>query len=477
MLTYPMDHTAGAPLYVALYRNIKADILAGRLHPDEKLPSKRGLARHLELSVVTVENAYAQLTAEGYIRSAERRGYFVCPVGRPMTAARPASRHVPEKAAHTYDVDLSSGGIGAAPFPFSVWAKLMRQVLSEQGRRLLEAAPPGGAAPLREAIADYLYHYRGIRADAEQLIVGAGAEYLYNLVVQLLGRDSLFAVEDPGYSKISHIYEANHVKCAYVGLDEEGLSMSALRRSGASVVHISPSHHYPTGIVTPIARRRELLSWACEAEGRYILEDDYDSEFRLTGRPIQTLQSIDENEKVLYLNTFSKSIAPSMRIGYMVLPPHLLERFRRTLGFYACTVPSFEQYTLARFIAGGAFEQHINRTRIFYRAQRDKIIAMLQQSTLRNRLTVLEKDSGLHFLLRVQTERSDRELAALAARAGIRVPFLSGYLHTPDSRFDHIAVINYAAIDTERLSDALARLGNILTGEGGTSPVMKVEKE
>ena len=305
MLTYTLDKQAGLSLYEQLYRRVKADILSGRLAAGEKLPSKRALAAHLEVSVITVKNAYEQLMAEGYLTGVEKKGYFVSAV-LPSPAAVPASPEQPPPPREpVWFLDLDTNSIAA------------------QGTGLLRSTPPQGAWALRQAIAAHLRQFRAMEVTAEQIIVGAGTEVLYNLLVQLLGRDRLYGVEDPGYGKIAHIYRAAGAEVTALPLDEAGVSVEALRRSDADVVHISPSHHYPTGLVMPIARRQELLRWAQEVPARVILEDDYDSEFRFVGRPIPTLFSIDGGEQVVYLNTFSKTIAPSIRISFMVLPRRL----------------------------------------------------------------------------------------------------------------------------------------------------------
>jgi GntR family transcriptional regulator/MocR family aminotransferase len=311
-------------------------------------------------------------------------------------------------------MNFKLNSIKADFFPFSVWSKLMREVLLEQDTKLLLPAPYNGVAELREAIADHLYHFRGMSVDPGQIVVGAGTEYLYNLIIQLLGRDNVMGIENPGYYKISRIYDSNRVEYRYVDIDEHGMSVRKLEESRANIIHISPSHHYPTGIVTSIGRRHQLLDWANKSEDRYVIEDDYDSEFRFAGRPIQPLQSIDRNEKVLFINTFSKTMAPSIRISYMVLPPHLLKKYRENLGFYSCTVPSFEQYTLAKFITEGYFERHVNRTRKLYRAQRDKVIEAARTSAFGGRAEILGEDAGLHFLLHIQTKKSDAEIIKLA---------------------------------------------------------------
>lgn len=417
MLTYTLDKQAGLSLYEQLYRRVKADILSGRLAAGEKLPSKRALAAHLEVSVITVKNAYEQLMAEGYLTGVEKKGYFVSAV-LPSPAAVPASPEQPPPPREpVWFLDLATNSIAAEDFPFTVWARLMRQTILEQGTGLLRSTPPQGAWALRQAIAAHLRQFRAMEVTAEQIIVGAGTEVLYNLLVQLLGRDRLYGVEDPGYGKIAHIYRAAGAEVTALPLDEAGVSAEALRRSDADVVHISPSHHYPTGLVMPIARRQELLRWAQEVPARVILEDDYDSEFRFVGRPIPTLFSIDGGEQVVYLNTFSKTIAPSIRISFMVLPRRLLADFRQKLGFYACTVSAFEQYTLAQFLAGGWYEKHLSRMRKHYRQKRDAVIAAVYKSPLAPYAAITEEDAGLHFLLRLDARRRTRHSAVRRSSA------------------------------------------------------------
>ena len=461
MLTYLLDQRGHRPAYEYLSCCLREDILSGRLSAHEKLPSKRSLARQLGISVVTVQAAYSQLVAEGYLRSQERRGYFVNPVARCLPAASPAPL-LPAPPAPPCLMDLRGGSVEGSRFPFSLWAKLMRQVLTQEGPALLEPVPFQGVPALRRAIAGYLYRARGISVHPDQVILGAGTEYLYNLLVQLLGRDKVYGVEDPGYAKIPRIYRACGVTVRELPLDCHGVDPGALAASDTQILHLSPSHHYPTGIVTPVGRRQELLRWAGQTEDRCVIEVDYDSEFRFSGRPIPTLQSIDADQRVIYINTFSRTIAPSLRISYMVLPSRLLERYRRELGFYACTVTSLEQHTLAKFLDGGGFERHIGRMRTFYRAKRDQVIHAIRQSPLGPRSRIREEHAGLHFLLELDTRRPDREAEALAAQAGIRLSFLSDYTARPHLVQPHALVVNYAGIDAGRLPQVLELLAPCL---------------
>jgi len=461
MLTYAMEDRGDLPLYEYLYRCIRADILDGTLTADERLPSKRRLAEHLRLSVITVEGAYQQLEAEGYLYTLPKRGFFVSPIQQlPAPKEAPAPAELPAELQPVWRLDLRSNQVDTASFPVSTWARLTRQVLSESGEALLRPVPHQGLPALRQAIADDLRDYRGMTVSPAQIIVGAGAEYLYLLLAQLMGRDAVFAVEDPGYPKIRQVYRTCGAACHPVSLDPQGLDIAALRRSGATVAHISPSHHYPTGLVTPIARRQELLHWAEECDG-FIIEDDYDSEFRFTGRPIPTLHSIDRHGRVIYMNTFSQTISPSMRVGFMVLPKRLLERYRQELDFYACTVPALEQHVLARFLSRGYYEQHLSRMRKEYRLRRARVLDAFRSSPFADRISISEQGAGLHFLLRLETELSDETLRQRAAERGVRLSFLSEYAAVPNPVHTHTLVVNYAGLDSGRLAEAIALLGEI----------------
>ena len=451
MRTYELKKCPGLPLYESLYRAIREDILSGALQPGEKLPSKRALAANLEVGKTTVEGAYAQLLEEGYIVSRERSGFFVEQVERPLVRKSPAPRPLPP-ADEPPKADLTGNGTGQ--FPFSVWIRLQREVILDYGEQLLLPLHAQGALELRQAIARNLADFRGLTIDPDCILVGAGTDFLYNLLLQLLGQDKVYAVEDPGYGKIGKIYRAGGVRCLPIPMDDQGIRPECL--GDAQVLHISPSHHFPTGLVTPLPRRRALLDWARKRDG-WIIEDDYDTEFRFRGRPLPTMQAMDP-DRVIYMNTFSKTLAPSIRISYMVLPPALMETFREKLGFYGCTVPSFEQYTLARFLDRGYFEKHINRMRKFYRARRNRVIAALEHCPAADRFTILEQDAGLHFLLQVDSPLSGPALTKKFAAQGLKVHLLSSFYQAPTPESDKSLVINYSAVDEAALVSALAHL-------------------
>ena len=460
MLTYELKKVPGQPLYAALYAFLLQDIRSGALPAGTKLPSKRTLAENLKVSRITVEAAYNLLLAEGYLRSVEKVGYFVEEQLAPEPAPVAMAEMQEEPARDVLDLTTN----GPARFPFSVWSKLQREVMADYGSQLLQRLPHQGYSQLRQAIARHLWDFRGMAVGPENIIIGAGTDFLYNLLIQLLGREKTYAVEDPGYDKIRKIYAAGGVRCISAEMDGQGVRPDRL--GTAQVLHISPSHHFPTGIITPINRRAELLLWAEQADG-YIIEDDYDSEFRFRSRPMAAMQTMDRQGRVIYMNSFTKSLAPAIRMAYMVLPQALTERFHRELGFYSCTVSGFEQYTLARFLSRGHFEQHINRMRKFYKARRDRMLEALADTPWADRLTVLEEDAGLHFLVKVETQLSDQALTERFACCGIRVHALSSYYrHTVPAEKKHILVINYSGLEEAQLP----RLSQVQLDENDGTP-------
>jgi len=365
MRTYQMDNRNTESKYYYLYKEIKKDILSGSLKKGEKLPSKRTLAEHLGISLITVENAYQMLKAEGYIETRERSGYYVCEIN--------AAGHGDEQA-HKIDllpIERKYGSDTSELFPTSLYFRTVRSVISEYGEDLLERSPNEGCAILRNSIAEYLLRYRGVYAQPQQIIIGSGAEYLYGAVVRMFGNDKLYGIEDPSYSQIQTVYEATGAHCQKLKMGTDGIVTEALETTGADVLHVTPFHSYPSGVTATIGKRYEYLKWASKAESRYIVEDDFDSEFFMPGKPIETLFMLDNSQKVIYINTFTKSLSPSIRMGYMILPEHLIGLYKQSSGAFSCTVPVLEQYVLAEFINKGYFEQHLNRIR---RRRQDRIV-------------------------------------------------------------------------------------------------------
>ncbi|MDO4853813.1 MAG: PLP-dependent aminotransferase family protein [Coriobacteriia bacterium] len=507
MLQYDLDSRKSGSLYEELVRRMRADIAQGVIAPDEHLPSKRDFARSLGVSVITVEHAYQQLVAEGYVRAIQRKGYFANDVGsfaakmadslssaasvkkradtgfasvgsdlvlgaalEENRALKDAGLGAPQgasSASATGDpVVLSlagiprvlfdlSGGVAPDSFPRQAWSRIVREVVEDApDELLLKSAPREGLPELRRAIAHYVARARDMQVEPWQVIVGAGAQGLYPVLPRLLGR-TRFAVEDPGYPTLARTYAANKVEVAQVAMDEKGIDVDALRASGAQVVHVMPSHHFPTGAVMPIARRYELLAWASEGEGRYIIEDDYDCEFRHQGRPIPALQGIDAAERVVYLNTFARTVAPSLRLGFMVLPAHLAERFRDEWGGEASSVSAIEQMALSRFLSEGAFDKHVNRMRRHYREVRDSFLEGLDGLSC----SALGKDAGLHFVLDCEAPLDEECLKAELLEEGVRVRTLSDYFGSPSDS-------GGVSVCRSDRSEALGKVAGTTSGQG-----------
>ena len=461
MLTYHLDPHSKTPLYEQLYRAVRADIMSGTLAGGTRLPSKRQLAANLRVSQITVETAYGQLLAEGYIVSEPRRGYFVekqLTVPAQTQAPKAAAPHTHAAPADDCKYDFRTNIVDTECFPFATWARLSRSVLSEYSDRLLRATDPCGAAELREQIARYLYDFRGINISPDNILVGAGSEYLMHLVIQLLGRDRVYALENPGYRKLYQIFDVSGVAVRPLPLDKSGLRADALAASDASVVYLTPSHHFPLGTVMPAARRMEILRWASAAPDRYIIEDDYDSEFRYASRPIPALGEMDRAGRVVYVNTFAKSLSPALRIGYLVLPDALMARYHERFSLYSSTVPSFDQHTLAAFMRTGGFERHISRSRKVYQARRDALMAALDRELADLPHEVSRSEAGLHLLLHMRNGMLERELIERARAVGVRVYGLSAYYTPPVKPPKATLVLGYAGLTERQIDEAAALL-------------------
>ncbi len=461
MLIYNFEKRNNQNLYEYLYECIKKDILNGRLPTGTKLPSKREMAKDNDISITTVMNAYEQLLMEGYIISREKKGYFVAEV-----QAMPEYHPEPVQFTKIYQedkwfVDFTANNTVYNKFPFSMWKKVMREVLSEYEMELIVRGNFLGTEKLRQVIADYLYRARGIHVSLECIVIGAGIEYLYSRLVKLLPSDAIYAMENPGYKKIPRIYEENGLSWKWVDMDEHGINMESLRNSQASVIHVSPEHHYPLGTVMTTGRRQEVLEWVAERPDRYIIEDDYDCEFRYRSKSIPALKGLDQNHRVIYMNTFSKSLAPAIRISYMILPEKLMEKYVNTSNFYSNTVSSLEQYALAKFIEEGYFERHLSRIKKYYRVEGERLLRMIKQSSLLPIVKADGTESGTHLLVKVDTSMTDVEIKWAARNQGINISCLSEFCGEVKPEYQHVLVINYSDTDEKTLREAVRRLANI----------------
>lgn len=462
MLSYNLESRGSKNLYEALYSAIREDIETGNLAANTHLPSKRDLARSVGVSVITIEHAYRQLIAEGYVRSEQRRGYFVNDLGAVATPAHaktfpnpPAMIDVPVQANQTTArYNFTGSGILPSSFPYRAWHSALRDVMDRyDDQALLGSAPATGLPQLRNAIAKHVRESRGINASPDCIVIGAGAQFLYGLIAQLIGQNSQIAVEDPGYPRLSKIYQSVGINTHFVGLDEQGIIVNELEKSGANLVHTMPSHHFPTGTVMPVSRRYELLGWAAQSSNRYIIEDDYDCEFRHIGKPIPALRNIDVSGKVIYLNTFTKSLGPGMRISYMILPEHLMERFSKNLGFYSSSVSNIDQLTLAAFMESGQFDRHVNRMRRMYRSSRDAAIKALEEFDLAN--CVEGQDAGLHFLLKLPEQAGIADsICAAVAKQDVAIMPLSWYCSNARPSREAL-LVNYSSLDAQQAAEGI----------------------
>ena len=463
MLHYTLNKQPGKPLYDSLYRAIRNDILRGRLSSGRRLPSKREMASDNGLSITTVMNAYQQLLMEGYITSEEKKGYFVADI-----EAVPAAEHPHPAGKHLYTeyswfADFRSNNTLYHHFPFSTWKKVLREILSEYDIELVRPADPFGLPVLREQIADYLYRARGISVSPECIVIGAGIEYLYARLITLFPSAAVFAAENPGYQKISRIYQDYHLNWKSIAMDEYGISLSDLRAQNAAVVHVSPEHHYPLGTTMPMGRRQELLAWVAEARDRYIIEDDFDCEFRYNSKPVPALKSLDPQGKVIYMNTFSKTLSPAVRVSYMVLPEHLAEQYIHNTHFFTNTASSLEQYAVARFIEKGYFERHLNRVRKLYRQEGERLWNLLRENKDLPIRKMSGLNSGTHLLIELDTQMPDDEVKQRAAAQGVYVACLSDYCSKYSRQYEHTLILNYSELDEDTQREAIRRLGRIFT--------------
>ena len=482
---------AKAPLYEKIYEYIKNEIVDGKISKGEKLPSTRLLAKNLSVSRSTVELAYDQLLAEGYIEAEPYRGYFVCDIealyqleqrnhmqeklqaGQSWqtgwktetekkvenSTAEVSLKHGAEFSKHQ-EIDFSPYTIDTQNFPYNVWRKLHKNVLLDDREEILLSGDGQGDHELRMAIADYLHQARGVNCVAEQIVIGAGNEYLELLLAQVLGEKKTVLMDDPTYLQAYRTFFNMGYLVKNIPAEQGSMPIEAVRRENADILYVMPSHQFPLGTVMPLKQRLELLKWASEKEGRYLIEDDHDSEYRYKGKPIPALQSIDHEEKVIYLGTFSKSIAPSLRISYMVLPQHLLKNYQNFCGFYSTTVSKIQQEVLREFIRGGYFGRHLNKMRGIYKNKHDFLVSELKKRPWVE--NIAGDNAGLHVLVQVDTQMSEEELCERAAEQGIHLMGISEhYIHKPPVS-KPVILLGYGKPDEKRILEGLDRLEHMI---------------
>ncbi|RAS86401.1 PLP-dependent aminotransferase family protein [Priestia endophytica] len=458
MLSCQLNKLSDIPLYEQLYLYIKKEIIKGRIQYGAKLPSKRKLSDFLKISRNTIETAYEQLIAEGYVEAFPRKGYFVMAY-EDLEYVQMGNRvqKNTETTQENIRYNFHPSSIDTENFPFPIWRRYVKNLINKENHSLLLLGNSQGESELREEIAHYLYHARGVQCSPGQIIVGAGIEILLQQLLILFNEKMVYGVEDPGYHLILQTLKFFQNEIYPIEVDEEGIKVETIRHKNINVIYLSPSHQFPYGTVLSINRRNKLLKWASEDKNRYIIEDDYDSEFRYSGKSIPSLQSMDYSEKVIYLGTFSKSLMPSIRISYMVLPRLLLQQYKEKLSFYhSSSVSRIDQHILANFLKNGDFERHLNRMRKIYRRKLEKVLELL--NPYRDKLSIIGEHSGLHIVLVVNNGMSEEDLVQRAAKAGMKVYPTSTYsLEKKMKKYPEI-ILGFAGISEEELKDAIQSL-------------------
>ena len=454
-LLISLDNRRKEPLYEQIYSFIKREIQSGKIPAGEKLPSSRNLARQLAVSRSTVDLAYDQLSSEGYLESIPCKGYYAGDISAlyQLDSFSQAAEPVREASKPQYLCDFDVNGIADEGFPVNAWRKLSKEVLAGAEPSLFCLGDPQGEWSLRETVASYLHHARGVSCGPDQIVVGAGNDYLLMLLSVLLGREQPIAMENPTYKSAYRCFRSLGHPVRAVPLDDAGMSPEKLEECGARIAYVMPSHQFPMGMVMPIRRRMQLLAWAADQDGRYLIEDDYDSEFRYKGKPIPALQGYDRMGKVIYTGTFSKSIAPAIRMSYLVLPEPVLSMYLERCGFINSTVSKVDQLILQKFIEDGYYERHLNKTRALYRSRHDTLLAELKE--LGADIHISGENAGVHLLLHFRDGRSEEELISKAAEKGVKVYGLSEYyVDGKEHNGETVILLGYANMNEERIREA-----------------------
>jgi len=461
MITFSIEVDSNIPIYRQLYNYIKTEIQTGRITFNTKLPSKRKLSSYLKISQNTIQIAYDQLIEEGYVASIERKGFFVCKLDNIIELKVNKLGDPTDKKSNKSGIkyDFSYNGIDAESFPYSIWRRLTKDVINEYDKELFQLGNSQGNITLRKSIAEYLHQSRGVSCSANQIVISAGTEFLFQILIQLFDQNSVYGIENPGYEKLNLLFRSNRAKYQPINIDKNGMILDEIIKSNANILCITPAHQFPSGGIMPINRRIQLLNWANDADDRYIIEDDYDSEFKYSGKPIPALQGVDANGKVIYMGALSKSLSPAIRVSYMVLPDKLLKRYTENLSFLICPVPSIEQNVLCKFIQDGYFERHLNKMRNIYKKKRETLVSEITK--LNCDIEVIGADAGLHLLLRVNNGMTEKQLINTAFQAGVKVYDLSEYYFEKTSTEETSTIIlGYATMDEEEIKKAVNILYN-----------------
>lgn len=461
ILSPALDKQHPDPLYVQLYEHIKLDIMNGTLHTGTKLPSIRNLAQHLHVSRNTVESAYQQLLAEGYIISKPKSGMYVnkleLDIIRRKTPPSPDFYETPSPTPSVNVIDFEYGSVDMSAFPMKQWKKYSNQAYKQEMKESTSYSHHKGEYFLRQEIAAYLYQARGVYCSPEQIIITSGTQHSLNLLCEtVLKHCDHFAIENPGYDRARYVFENHGFRVTPIFLDKDGLSVEKLRTSGANIVYVTPSHQYPKGMVMPFNRRLELLQWAEETKG-YIIEDDYDGEFRYEGKPIPALKELDQHESIIYLGTFSKMLLPSLRISYIVLPQRLVQAHDALFEAYISTVPRVIQHTLYSFMKEGEWDRHVRRMRLLYQKKHRLLVDSLMYY-LGDKIEIIGEKAGLHLLIKINVPLTETELIEKAETFGVRVYSIDKYRLWPEEEETPLLLLGFSQISIAQIEEGVKRL-------------------
>ena len=464
MIILNFDNKSKVPLYIQIYSEIKELIKNKILKANEKLPSKKDFIDYYNISQNTIQNALYLLLEEGYIFSIERKGYFVSDIENLIVHNVKIESKIKFKEKDKIHYDFSYSGVDSKSLAKTIFKRITRDIYDEENDDLLFQGHIQGDLLLRKSICEYLSQSRGFKVEAEQLIISSGTEYLFYIIFKLFN-NKIYGLENPCHKMFKELFLTNNVSFKAISLDEAGIMIEELKKYNVNVVYVTPSHQFPTGTIMGISRRTELLNWANENPNHYIVEDDYDSEFKYTGRPIPALKANDINDKVIYLGSFSKSISPAIRVSYLVLPKVLLNIYQKKLPYFICPVPTLNQKILYRFIKDGYFVKHINKMRTLYKKKREFLVNTIKNYSseiLNKEIHIQGADAGLHLVIKLNKKINEKVFLKECLKESLQLYSLEEYYLEEIHNETSSLLLGYANLTNKEIEEGIILLLQIL---------------
>lgn len=462
----PINADSKTALYVQLYQILKDKIHNHEFKTNEKLPSKRKLALANSISENTVTNAYEQLLVEGYIYSIERKGYYVSTIEfhtpliqRADTVESPINK-VPTSIQQKYTYNFTRSNPDQTIFPFTVFSKLYRNLLQEADEKLIRETSGQGLYPLRKQLEQYLAVSRGVPCTPEQIILGPSTEFLLNILFQLLGKELIVGVEDPGYQGFQQLLNRAKIPFYPISVNRDGLNVQELADSPINLMFATSNHQFPTGNIMPLKQRQSLLQWANQSDERYIIENDYDSEFKYSGIPIPSLKYLDQKNRVIHIGSFTRVLSPGIRLSYMVLPNNLVKKYESDFSTSSSSLSTFEQWIIHDFIEGGHFSTHLNRSRTFYKKKRDQMIQAIQKND--PNAQVFGEKAGLHLLVRPSFNFDGTLFKKMTVKQNIKLNLLSDYAFNKEAEQDQIIFLSFSSIPENKIDEIVDKIFDMI---------------